>query len=386
MVDRWIVFAVSIALAATTGALGCSTHDCPDDAELVEKPDDELKTDAREAFEDAAGWLPEQTTAVIVGADLEERRFGSAGMMPTVNPAAKPGEPGTLEGLQTDLERLFVDRIGFAPDRASAVVFGLNLSGLTTVLLGDFEELEGLEEVELDTRTGYRLDLTGEEFNDIDDYNQLFLLPFDEPRRGLVATSNFGALQQLDRAREGGDHGSTLASGHRAEVYEALFADTEGSSFAIASLLGDVEPFVAFSDTPLPDAMVLDYGDHVGLTLEADGDALAVIEADIAERISEYGDKLQRFYDEEPEGLVEGYSAIYAYHGFESIAGQLQPERSDGRLRYEVQLTEASWGGLAVVTMFIAGTLAHLMEPFDDFTPPGPLDDWNAPRAQTPGR
>lgn len=377
-----------VALAAclvVVGGLACSSspEPEPDDPDpVVEQPtgdNNEPAIEVREAFEDAAGWLPREATAVFTLTDPTDHRLGRH-MLPVAESSLDADRPGSAEALQADLEELFVDHLGFDLTRTDAAVAALQIGSATVVLLGDYDTPEGLPEIELEDRTAYRLDADEEQFDDIEGTHQLYLMPVDQPRPGLVVAMSVDQLERLAEARRADDGGHTLASGARAELFHELFEEAEGSWFAVVSALGDLDPFVDNEETPMPRAALLNHGDVTGLTLRGEDEELDEIQRDIDARIAEFRDRMEESYEEREGDLLEEFSAVYGYHGFESIAGQLEPETGDGRLRYELETDEMRWGRLWLMSLFVIGGLWDATESFEDWTPPG--DDWSPPEAR----
>lgn len=377
---RLIVLSLVVAVIAVTIFPGCaSAPDSADDLVAADGVDLDIPT----AYELSAGWLPQESNAVIVGADTTIWTLAESWMLPTAIPDGEVDDPGSLKAFQADVEELFVEHLGFSPDHADAVTVGIHLGGATVVMLGDFGEMEGLEEIEVNERTGYKIDFSDGDFNDIDDHD-LYLLPFDEPYGGLVGAMSIEALERLEEAQHEEDGGNTLASGARAEFFERLFGDTGDSSIAVASNVADLGPFVDQTEFPLPDAVVFDYGDHAGLTLEGDDEVLTAIEEEVAEWIGNYREKMLEMYEEDYGDFAENLAALYSYHGFESIAGQLEAQRKEDQLRYQIELSDMSWGGLSLMGMFVAAGLAYVIDPFDgyEFGPPAAPGGWGPPRAE----
>ncbi len=377
---RLIVLSLVVAFVAATTLPGCAST--PDSADELD-PADGVDLDIPTAYELSANWLPQESNAVVVGADAKIWTLAESWMLPTAIPDGEVEDPGSLKAFQADVEELFVEHLGFAPERADAVTVGIHLGGITLVMLGDFGELEGLEEIEVNDSMGYKVDFSDGDFNDIDDHD-FFLLPFDEPYGGVVGAMSLEALERLEEAQHEEDGGNTLASGARAEFFEGLFADTAGSSLAVASNVADLGPFVDQTEFPLPNAAVFDYGDHARLTLKGDDDVLENIEEEVAEWIGNYRSKMLEMYEEDYGDFAENLAALYSYHGFESIAGQLEADRKEDQLSYRIELSDMSWGGLSLMGMFVAAGLAYVVDPFDsyDFGPPS-APGWGPPHAET---
>ena len=378
-------FAVLLVCIAGFTTSCSSTPETDETSQVAEQPggDEAMPFDVVDAYRAAAGWIPQESSLVISGTSPASWYFLDEVALPTANPDAEPGAPGTLEGLESDIETLFVDHIGFDPTIAEAVVIGTSLNDVTAVLFGEFGDVQGQSEVKVNGRRAYEFSLYEGEFNDIDEFQHIYAMPIDDPRPGLVITMGIEKLERLESARQDDDGGMTLASGQRGELFDRLIADASGSRLAVASPIGEWSALVENElQFPLPQAFVLNYGDHqAGLTLEGDDKELAVIEGRVEQWLAELQETMQDHYDERDGELVEELTAIYGYHGLESMIGQLQPEHGDGRIRYEMALTDMNWGAFSVMSMFIFASLFDAIDPLREFSPPG--YDFGAPRAET---
>ncbi len=370
MLPRCLVAVVLAGIVAASGLACSSTPDVDD-----EKPTEGPTFDTLAAFEAASAWLPRESSVVVAATDPEDRALIERAALPTVDPEASPGDPGTTEALRADLEELFVEHIGFNTGETEAIVVGAHLNGATVVLLGDFEEPRGLERVEIGDREVFEFYLDDGEIDDVDPVSRGYILVVDGPRNGLVMTNDRDQLKRLIDGQGEAGPGPTRRDGERGELFGRLLDETSGSSLAVAASLRGVGPLLSDENRPLPEAAVFDYGQHAGLTMEGPDEDLERIDERVDKWIAEQRKALKKRYnDRSDEGLAGEVSAIYGYHGLESIAGQLDGEWEDRRLRYEIEVTEMNWGAVAMVGMSIIAGLWDLLGPLDEFVPP--TEEW----------
>lgn len=384
---RRLVFSLLIAVTTGGGLAACaSSPDADDTDNAVEQLDeaDEPKFDARDAFEDAAGWIPRETTAVVTVTEPVDQLLGPE-VLPSSGDSDDPDDPGTYRALQSDLEELFTDHLGFALNRADAAAVGLQIGEPTVVLFGDFDTLgdpENLDRFEIGDRTAYSFTPYYEPGDGIvgDKY---FLLPVDAPRRGMVVTESRDRLERIVGARD--DNDTTLATGARGQLFDKLFEEADGSRLATASSPGDLDPFVDQGEMPMPRGAILFFGDRTGITMTGDEADLSKIRRRVDEEITELRATFKKHYDERDGRMTDEFGAIFGYHGFEALADQLQPEKTDDRLRYTVETEQTSWSRFWMLTLMSMLLTWDVDESIEDLSPPDLEDDWSPPEVHVPG-
>lgn len=350
--------------------LACSSTPTPVDDQAQDHRDRPEQT-VGEVFEAASAWLPAGSALAAGGVDPTSWYFDDQHLLPTADPGGEPGDPGTLEGLQRDLERLFRAHLGFDPGRTEAWFIGGGLDGGTAVLFGDFDEPEGFEEIEINDRKGYQLPLDTTNFDQGELFEWTYLLPIDEPRPGLVLAGSIEQLERLD-AETNGDESqqSSLATGPYGDTYATLFEDVGHASWAVASPIGEIASIFGVHDS-IPHAAAFSFGDVLRLTFIGDDADLSSLQLMVDHQIEEMRTKIEENYRRQDPELVDEYTAVYGYHSFESIARQLDtPKVTDGRLHYEVAIRDFNWG---VITMMGTSILVALWDGWST------VDEWLGP-------
>lgn len=369
--------AVMAAMLVCSASCSSTPPPCDDDvAGLDETP----AMETIEAFEDASEWLMVESTVVAVGVDPDSWHILGDIVLPTADPGADPGTPGTLKGLQDDLEELFVDSFGFDPGDTDAWVAGGSMRGGTLVLFGDFDEPQGVEDFKIGDLEGFKIEIGTGQFDELDTMDWAYAVPIDEPRQGIVIAADTEELERLERARGTEEPGQNLAVGERSSTYEGLFADLDASTFSVASTLSDVTGFSPDDDQPPPpNAAAFGYSSQaLRVVLTGDDERLDDIDERVDEKIDDFREHMEESYEgDEDDDFLDRYFSIYGYHVFESIAGQLEPEFDDDRMRFEVAIDDFRWGSGLMMASIVFGELWDSMTEFDDMA----FDD---PWAPTP--
>lgn len=337
--------ALSVLIATLVAATGCASTPGVDD------PIPAHELDAKTTYDAAADWLPADSFVVATTAGEPPWEQIVLSGLPTAAPDAEPGELGTPEGLQSDLRGEYVEMVGFDPTNTDALAVSASDDGISMVMFGTYDEPRGLDVVEFGDRTGYALpidDLLSEMDFDADEV--IYLLPIDDPRPGLVATTD---RSFLERAVDEETPDAGLRNANSGETYDRLFDSTRGTTVGIASVFGAfVDDLDA--DPESVDAAALRFGDdHVGVVLSGDPDELRELDDELnqqAESSLEALDELWEADDSEwPIRLISGYGR----HTLASIAGQLSPGVDGDWLDYRIEYTP---GHLTATTATLMAT------------------------------
>lgn len=399
----WYRNVVVVAMSSLLLA-GCSSSPDLEDVEPVgeapaptsnppEADSDAPRADyVADAYDDAAQWLP--ADSLMVGVQADEILWDLLGdlALPMADPDAEPGEVGTLEGLQRDAAELSRQHFGFDIWQVDATVVSIHDQGGLAVMLGDVGQPADVPTVEVAGNTVYVVDLSGyleddlmspgvddlEDLGvDFDEASEVYLLPIDEPRSGLVATLD---VDEMESIIEAGDE-DTLAGADIGTTFEERFEQTAGAEFAgvvaieeAAHRLEEAEEIEEIEEIEeefgLPEWLTFSFGDALNLSATGQREVLAKIEdatTDIVDEVDEWADDLESEVDESPAGEM---ALAYVRHVVESISAQSEPNwRADNRLEYEVKLSGGLFSrafGAGIVSAYFTVPLFLLAMPDTD--------------------
>lgn len=360
-----LISLIAIAFGAGFGSLGCdSSSETEEPGEQEAQVDDTTTSpNAEEAFDDAAEWLPadHDTVLIVTGQPIWESI--NTFLMPTAIPKADAGADklGTVEGLRSDLKDVFDEELGFDPLVADTAVVGApiqqNPLSVVTVVFGQFDEPQGLPAVDVGGQTVYELPL--HDFGiPTRAVNALYVAPIEEPRRGAVVTANKEQLAELIQTRDAGEGDETLASTSAGDDFARLFGDVEPASIALVTTSESLA-LVTGGRIPTPEWAGVGLGPgRIAATFEGSSEQLETLETLVSTAVGEMEDELERDLAGDPSHAAEHLTHIYLEHAAESLIRQLEPQRDDGQLRYEVAMVDAS-----PYTVYLVGIGAALAVP-----------------------
>lgn len=306
--------------------------------------------DAATTYQAASQYLP--ADAMAVGAMAGEQQFDEAveAMLPTARPDARPGEEGTVEGLREDLRAEYREMFGFDPTTTQALAVAMTRGGLTAVMFGDYEQPTGLESTEVDGRTAFELPLArlSEEFPVDEVAETAVLVPVDEPRPGMVITTDPEVM--------GTDSGSDTRG------YDRLFDEIPGATFALGALTetwgdeldGELEGVDVRS-------VLIHYGDaDFGMVAEGDDQQLAQIDEQLRSTLQGWNEELAETASRDDQNPFVRALLTYGHHGLTSVLGQLEDSVDGDRVHYDVARAEGEDFALFASLGITAATVATL--------------------------
>lgn len=364
-----LIALTTIAVGVGFGSIGCDSSSETDEQteadrdKRAEADDRAAASSTAEAFDAAAEWLPADHDTVLVATGQPIWESIHTFMMPTAIPEADaaPGQLGTIEGLRSDIQEVFDEELGFDPLMADTAVVGAPVHGgpdsVVTVLLGEFAEPRELTTVEVSGQTVYELPL--------DDFGiptravrALYFSPIDEPRRGAVITANKDQLADLIEARDTGGDVEFLGATDTGDDFLGLLGDVDPASIALVAT-SELPTMLAGGGMPTPEVSAVGFGPgRIAATFAGSAEVLDTLETIVSTAVGEMERELERELTDDPSHPAEQIMQIYLEHSAESLVRQLEPERDDERLRYEVSMTDAS-----PYTVYLVGIGAALAIP-----------------------
>lgn len=360
--NRFVCLVVAVATA--TAAMGCATAPDADD-QLEPEPRPEFPDlQASEVYEDASEWLPADSAAVATMVGEESWREAAQHMLPTSIPGAEPGQLGTAEGLEQDLRDEYRRILGFDPTDTFAMTVAITDGGGTVVMDGDYDDPEGLDELEVHGQTVYTAAVRDwfddPQLQDID--LDVYFLPIDEPRDGMVATTD---RQVLEDRLNGDEEAATLANDERGDVYARLYDEIDDASLAMVSPLAEVAEQLQL-DAQLPDAVAFSLrDDDFGIFATGESDSLEELDEQLRAAVDEWFSPVHEVLGWEDLNVFDRLVLTYGYHGAASLTGQLDDAVHEEMLRYEVSRSAASDSALifSLGAIFASALYAeHLIE------------------------
>ena len=340
-------------------AAGCSSTPDAGQESLAEGPS-EPSMPLEEVYDLASQWLPNHAELVIVGVDprlsyIDER------LLPTSNPHAEPGSPGTQEALVAEMHEAMIEVSGYDPGEIYAwalAVVGFETGAL--VAFGDYDEFHPpMGSLRHEVQDWEVFQLNADEYDATangDLFDSIYMMAFDEPRQGFVFTPTLEEMERLIVGESADGEGELLVHSEWDGTYRRLFREQEGRLVSAAALMGQYAA-VMETDEPMPDTVVMSYGGGLKMSFEGSPEVLDGVQEMVEGGISYIQEIVHEKYHNEDAEPSEILSNIYAYHAVESVAGQLlQPQLESGRLDYEVVFTDTSWmylGIMAVTTGWV---------------------------------
>ena len=325
-----VIFLVSLAM-------GCSSDSC---AQAQTGPDLSPAMSPVEALDASEGWLASETAGLVVLSGPDGWEELEHFLFPLADASLSPGMPGTAVGLMTDLRELFVDWMGFDLTQIHSAVIGVHTEGARVVIFGDVGEEIELPRVEDAEGTVYQMPLNrllgmkedpDAAMADAGMGPLIYLRPLEGPRQGLV----------LGLSQEDVTAGTGLSGGHGEELRKLLQAvDADGPSAVFAGVTGAI-PELALMEVPVPDSIVISFGDPVTLAASGDEATLGELAEFIDIHFQDLRGQVAEEYEERDElDYTQRALLTYGYHLMEGLAAHLQPERTTGMLRYDVEFAE----------------------------------------------
>lgn len=351
-----VLFVVVVALMAGTVTLAsCSSSgDVKPDEEHVEALEG---PDVTDAYQLGKEWLPGDAMVVVSASGESIWEMLGEDLLPMSNPEADPGELGTVEGVREDLKNIVAGELGFDPTEADKVVAAASLERTVVVLFGDIDEPDGSA---VDTIAGTDVYELGHPMPAVQmgPGQGATAAMIEEPRRGVVISSEPAFVGQLLEARNGGDDAENLAGAAMGDEYARLFEEVEGSRIAVAGAPGPVAGLAA-DQMPLPDSAVAG-GSTTAMkaTIEGSDETLYQISELVEQSLQVAHDEFDAVYDDAQPGTVDRLAAIYTRHLMAALDDQLQSSPEDGQLRFDVQLS-----GSPTTFAMVAGVGAALAIP-----------------------
>lgn len=336
--------------------------------------------DAATTWEAASPWLPADAPAV--GTMAGDATFDEAvkAMLPTARPDGQPGATGTVEGLEADLRDEYREMIGFDPTSTHATAWAVTADEqFTAVFFGDYEEPTGLENVDVDGRKAFELPVAGlsTELSLDEIAETAYLMPIDEPRGGMVVTTDRDMLAQQDGLVD--------------EDYDRLFGELSGATFALGAQAGAWGEHLESEQLAGSgvESVLMHYGDtDFGLLAEGDGDELARLDDQVGEVLQEWNDALTQILVDDESHPVIDLVLTYGHHGLTSILGQLDDSVAGDRVDYEVARAEDEDFALAASLGLVGASVAYLqvVERMEDAQEQLEVFDEELEEAPPPGR
>lgn len=308
--------------------------------------------DAAQYFEYASPWLDEDVEAALATTTAWHTEEAEELITPLLIPHDEPSAPGSFEGLRDDVNTLLQEAAGFDITVIEGLVVAGSEERITAVAMGDIPTPEQFTEVDVAGNSAYKVEIPDVPHMLLAELapDNLYAFPVDEPHPGLVLTTDLDELERIVSARDIGDDVSLAATDDGRALGE-LFGTTQSAPLA-AAIIPDVDPAATAAPADV-DAGVVSLGQGIKLTL-VDEDPVVL---DEISRTVDQGVSMARATAEEEYrrddffGLSGQLSAIYFYHTIEGLLAQVEPERTETSLTYEVRLDDdVSWHS-AVTTM-----------------------------------
>ncbi len=349
-----------IALFMIFFLLACKSGPAPQPDRLEMTP----TMGALEALDGASPWLPDATAGVMIVSGPQGWRELETWLFPLADAALEPGSPGTAQGLSNDLTTLVEERLGFDLFELHTLVVGAHEGGASVVAFGDVELNVDLPTVEGTAGTVYELSFSrlNQGITDTDDQGfaafspSLFIYPIETPRPGLIFSLSPDAFEESN----------FLDSPVHKGLHNIIAGVEETSPTVLLAAMSSELPELAHTGMPEPESFLFSIGDLVTMAFQGPEATLDEIDTMAAALLEELQNEFHEVYERRSSSpLSEYFASIYAFHLIEGLVAQATPERTDGILRYDVELSERGWLA-AMATSGLATRLA-----FSNFRSPG---------------
>jgi hypothetical protein len=288
----------------------------------------------------AADWFPADTYAI--GAMTSEQYWSLATrFFPEKARDTETDAPGTLGGLQSDLSAMMLDRVGVDFTGLEGAVFGIGHDSGGLVLFGEFELDDArFAPQKVDGHEVLAFQMNGMKTDE--DGDGVWMVRFDEPRKGVAVFYKKTFLERALATRYGSDDSDANLTSDRANLDLPLFDDLPAGSF-VAVARADERLLEEIGKTPFPppDRVGMSFGDNLTVLMEGSEQSLDGVSQYAARFRSMATSQVERLQREaDSNDTAEAVGALIAYHYAYAYLESFQEDRGGGRLTYSMAVPD----------------------------------------------